>query len=111
MRFQLDTIGKSARLIATVTGLSDLSVHSPSPPLMVIAVSTFSKCPCDHGSLVIKVTWLVCHEFELNAVEDLPCRGYRCAKNLSKLKHLPVEEWKGPSPAAKGDGQFAPSLG
>ncbi|GFU54322.1 hypothetical protein TNCV_576941 [Trichonephila clavipes] len=44
------------------------------------------------GSLVVKFThfWLVCLEFEPNAVEDSSCRGSRCTLNLSRLKRPPV---------------------
>ncbi|GFX32675.1 hypothetical protein TNCV_888131 [Trichonephila clavipes] len=41
---------------------------------------------------MVKVTdsWLMCHEFEPSAAEDLPCRGGRCSLNLSRLKRPPV---------------------
>ncbi|GFX17184.1 hypothetical protein TNCV_2857071 [Trichonephila clavipes] len=40
------------------------------------------------GSLMVKVTdlWLACHELELSAAKDPPCRGGHCTFNLSKLK-------------------------
>ncbi|GFW19620.1 hypothetical protein TNCV_1605111 [Trichonephila clavipes] len=46
-----------------------------------------------HSSLVIKVTdsWLACHEFELGAAKDPPCRGGGCTSNLPGLKRSPVD--------------------
>ncbi|GFV19162.1 hypothetical protein TNCV_3223801 [Trichonephila clavipes] len=47
------------------------------------------------GSLVVKVTWLTCHEFEPSTAEDPPCRGGQCTLNLSRIKCPPVGvQWK-----------------
>ncbi|GFX98290.1 hypothetical protein TNCV_4909331 [Trichonephila clavipes] len=44
------------------------------------------------GSLVVKVTvsWLTCYEFEPSTTENKPCRGGRCALNMSRLIRSPV---------------------
>ncbi|GFW97820.1 hypothetical protein TNCV_1425831 [Trichonephila clavipes] len=44
------------------------------------------------GSLVVKVkeSWPACQDFKLCTAEDTPCRGGRCALNISRLKRPPV---------------------